>query len=230
MVFPLRDSIRARRRPWVTWGLVAANLLVFIAEIAADRSVYGLLELFGVVPTQALALRVWIATGGWPLVTLITSTFFHGSWLHLLGNMLYLWVFGDNVEDLLGHGRYLLFYILCGALANLAHIFANPTSPVPTIGASGAVAGVLGAYLFSFPQARVLTLFHLGIIIPAVPVRAWLYLVLWFLSQLYSGLSPIWVSGGAQSVAFWAHISGFLSGFALVRLLAPKPKAPVPGG
>ncbi|HWI53403.1 MAG TPA: rhomboid family intramembrane serine protease, partial [Symbiobacteriaceae bacterium] len=170
MVFPLRDSIRSRRRPWVTWGLVAANLLVFLAEVAAAHSVYDLLDLFAVVPTQALAARVWLASGGWPLVTLFTSVFFHGSWLHLLGNMLYLWVFGDNVEDILGHGRYLVFYLLCGVLANLAHILANPTSAVPTIGASGAVAGVLGAYLFSFPRARVLTVFQLGLFVPVLPI------------------------------------------------------------
>ncbi|HYF96132.1 MAG TPA: rhomboid family intramembrane serine protease [Symbiobacteriaceae bacterium] len=229
MVFPLHDNIRRRRRPYVTWGLIAVNLLVFLAEVAADQAVYDLLDLFAVVPTQTLALRAWLATGGWPLVTLVTSTFFHGSWMHLLGNMLYLWVFGDNVEDLLGHGRYILFYLLCGILANLAHIFANPTSAVPTIGASGAVAGVLGAYLLSFPGARVLTLFHLGIIIPAVPVRAWLFLALWFLMQLFSGLTPIWAAEVTQTVAFWAHISGFLSGFALVRLLRPEPKAPLAG-
>jgi len=213
----------------VTWGLVAANLLVFLAEVAAASSVYDLLDLFAVVPTQALQSRVWFATGGWPLVTLFTSTFFHGSWLHLLGNMLYLWVFGDNVEDILGHGRYLVFYLLCGVLANLAHIFANPTSGIPTIGASGAVAGVLGAYLLSFPHARILTVFQFGIFVPVLPIRAWAFLAFWFLMQLFSGLSPIWTADTAQTVAFWAHISGFLSGFALVRLLRPEPKAPVPG-
>lgn len=229
MVFPIRDSTPSRRQPWVTRGLIALNLLVFLAEVAADQAIYGLLELFAVVPSQALALRVWVATGGWPLVTLFTSTFFHGSWLHLLGNMLYLWVFGDNVEDILGHGRYILFYLLCGALANVAHILANPTSPVPTIGASGAVAGVLGAYLLSFPRARILTLIPLGIFIPAVPVRAWLFLAVWFLMQLYSGLAPIWAADTVQAVAFWAHISGFLSGFALIRLLRPESRDPVPG-
>jgi membrane associated rhomboid family serine protease len=229
MVFPLRDSVRTRRRPWVTWGLIAANLLVFLGQVAAQESVYSLFDLFAVVPSRTLAPGFWLATGGWPLVTLFTSVFMHGSWVHLLGNMLYLWVFGDNVEDLLGHGRYIIFYLACGVLANLAHIFANPTSPVPTIGASGAVAGVLGAYLLSFPTARVLTLFHLGIIIPAVPVRAWLFLAVWFGVQLFSGLSPIWVMDPAETVAFWAHISGFLSGFALVRLLRSEPKAPLPG-
>jgi membrane associated rhomboid family serine protease len=229
MVFPLKDSIRSRSRPWVNYGLIAVNTLVFLAELAAEQTAPGILQIFAVVPSQALALRAWEATYGWPLITLITGTFFHGSWLHLIGNMLYLWVFGDNVEDVLGHGRYLVFYLLCGVLANIAHILANPTSLAPTIGASGAVAGVLGAYLLTFPTARVLTLMQIGVIVPAVPIRAWLFLIFWFGLQLFSGLAPIWVHDFAQTVAFWAHISGFLSGIALMRILRPGAEAPVPG-
>lgn len=222
MVFPLRDSVPTRRRPWVNYTLIAINLAVFLVEVWAGDLANVLLSLFAVVPTNVLSLRMWVMTGGWPLVTLVTSTFFHGSWTHVIGNMLYLWVFGDNIEDLLGRGRYLLFYLLCGVLANIAHVLANPSSQALTIGASGAVAGVLGGYLLRFPKAKILTLFPIGFLVPAVPIAASIYLVLWFLMQLFSGLAPIWVRDVTQTVAFWAHISGFLSGFALVRLLEPQ--------
>jgi membrane associated rhomboid family serine protease len=214
----------------VTYSLVALNLVLFLVELGAGDLANDLLSLFAVVPTRVLSLRVWAMTGGWPLVTLVTSTFFHGSWTHLIGNMLYLWVFGDNIEDLLGRGRYLLFYLLCGVLANIAHVAANPSSQALTIGASGAVAGVLGGYLLRFPRAKILTLFPIGFLVPAVPIAASIYLVLWFLMQLFSGLAPIWVRDVTQTVAFWAHISGFLSGFALVRLLEPKRERLLPGG
>jgi membrane associated rhomboid family serine protease len=229
MAFPLRDSVPTRRRPWVTYSLVLVNLLVFLWEVQSGPRASLLLERFAVVPVDVLSPTAWASTGGRPLVTLLTSIFLHGSWAHLIGNMLYLWVFGDNMEDLLGRGRYLLFYLLCGVLAGIAHVLANPTSAVPTIGASGAVAGVLGGYLLSFPRARVLTLFPIGFFVPVVPVRAWAYLGLWFVIQLASGLAPIWVREMTRTVAFWAHISGFLSGIALARLLRPGDPAPLPG-
>lgn len=221
MVFPIRDSERTRRRPWVTYGLVALNLAIFLGEVALGRSAVYLIEMFGVVPARVLNSWYWLATGGWPLFTLVTSTFFHGSWGHLIGNMLYLWVFGDNIEDRLGRWRFLAFYLLSGALAGVAHVFAYPASDIPTIGASGAVAGVLGGYILTFPRARVLTLVPLGFLVPAFRVPAWAYLGLWFFIQLASGLAPIWVREMTQTVAFWAHISGFLSGIGLVRLLEP---------
>lgn len=229
MVFPLRDSPRIRRRPWVTYSLIAANLLFFLVEVAAGPEAYRMLSLFGIIPVRVLSPSYWILTLGWPLATLFTSTFLHGSWGHVLGNMLYLWVFGDNMEDLLGRGRFLLFYALCGTLAGIAHVLANPTSIVPTIGASGAVAGVLGGYILSFPRARVLTLVPIGIVVPAFRVPAWAYLGLWFGIQLVSGLAPIWTREVTQSVAFWAHISGFLSGIALARLLRPANAGLLPG-
>lgn len=222
MVLPVYDNLRVRRRPWVNYILILLNLAVFLVEATSGTGAYWLLALFAVVPQAVLSPVFWLQSAGWPLISLIASTFLHGSWVHVLGNMLYLWIFGDNVEDLLGHGRYLLFYLLCGVLANVAHVLANPQSAVPTIGASGAVAGVLGAYILSFPRAKVLTLIPLGIFVPAVRAPAWIYLSLWFLLQLYSGLAPIWVQDHAQQVAFWAHISGFLSGFALVRLMRPE--------
>lgn len=223
MVLPLRDSVRTRKTPWVIYALITANLALFAAEVAGGRAAYRLLSVLSVIPARMLDPHVWLLTFGWPLVTLVTSTFLHGSWTHVIGNMLYLWVFGDNIEDRLGRGRFILFYLLCGALANVAHVLANPTSRVPTIGASGAVAGVLGAYILSYPRARVLTLVPIGLIVPAFRVPAWAYLGLWFVLQLVSGLAPIWARELTQTVAFWAHISGFLTGIALVRLLDPTP-------
>lgn len=229
MVLPIRDSPRIRIRPWLTWTLIALNAAVFLLEVGGGPAAHRALVLFSVIPLRTLTLEYWVATAGWPLVTLVSSTFLHGSWTHLVGNMLYLWVFGDNIEERLGRGRYLLFYGLCGALANVAHVLANPTSNVPTIGASGAVAGVLGAYIFTFPRAKVLTLIPLGFFVPAVRMPAWIYLGLWFLLQLASGLAPIWVRAYSTEVAFWAHISGFLVGIALVRLLTPPEHEGVPG-
>jgi membrane associated rhomboid family serine protease len=140
--------------------------------------------------------------------------FLHGGWFHLLGNMLYLWVFGDNVEDRIGHGGYLLFYLAAGAAGSLSHIAANPQSAVPTIGASGAIAGILGAYFIFFPRAKVLTLIPIGIFITTAYLPAYLFLVLWFFLQVFnaflSGLST-----ATETVAWWAHIGGFVLGFAV---------------
>jgi len=222
LVLPLRDSPAVRRRPWVNWALIALNLFIFLVEMASPATGQWLIGTCALRPAALLSPEAWAATGGWPLVTLFTSAFLHGSWGHVLGNMLYLWIFGDNLEERLGHGRYLLFYGICIGLANLAHAVANPTSPIPTIGASGAVAGVLGGYILCFPRARVLALVPIGAFVPAVRVPAWVFLGLWFLVQLASGLAPIWLHDLTQTVAFWAHISGFLSGVALAQLLAPE--------
>lgn len=227
MVFPIRDSVPTRRRPWLTWLLIGLNLAFFILELALGPAAEHLIGTLAVVPTHLLSLRYWVLSLGWPVVTLVLSTFMHGSWAHLIGNMIYLWVFGDNVEDRLGRFRFLLFYLLCGAFAAIAHTLANPTSAIPTIGASGAVAGVLGAYIVSHPRARVLTLVPIGLFVPAFRVPAWAYLGLWFLIQLASGLAPIWVEEMTQTVAFWAHIVGFIAGISLVRLLAPGNASPL---
>lgn len=224
MVFPLRDSVRPRRRPVLTYTLILINVGIFMLEFAQGPRIMIMLDLFGMAPVRLLNLDSLIRSFGWPIVTMVTGTFFHGSWGHLLGNMLYLWVFGDNIEDKLGRGRFLLFYLLCGAIASLSHALANPLSQVPTIGASGAVAGVLGGYILTYPRARVLTLVPIGLFVPAIRVPAWAYLGIWFFMQLASGLAPIWARELTQTVAFWAHINGFLAGIALVRLLeAPEP-------
>ncbi len=216
MVIPLRDSIRTRSRAYVNTALILISIAVFVWEVVADGPAVRLLA---VVPARVFHLGTPAATGLWPPVTLLTATFLHGGWLHLTGNMLFLWVFGDNVEDRLGHWRYLGFYLLGGLVANLAHVLANPYSRIPTIGASGAVAAVLGAYAVLYPQARVLALVPLGLLVPAIRVNARVLLGVWFLLQLWQGVSAP-VAGGAP-VAWWAHISGFVGGIGLVRLLDP---------
>jgi len=148
--------------------------------------------------------------------------FLHGGWLHLLGNMLYLWIFGDNVEDRLGHGRFILFYLLCGVAAALAQIYVSPTSKTPMIGASGAIAGVLGAYLLLFPQSRVLALIPIAFFLQVVEIPAFVFLLFWFFMQFLSGAVAI-TAYMTEGVAWWAHIGGFVSGMALGYLF-PKRK------
>jgi membrane associated rhomboid family serine protease len=156
-------------------------------------------------------------------LTVLTSMFLHGGWLHILGNMLYLWIFGDNVEDRLGHVRFAAFYLFCGAAAALAHVYINPGSKVPTIGASGAIAGVMGAYFVLYPRSRVLALIPLFIIWEIVEVPAIFFLGLWFLMQFFAGVGSISDSPDSGGVAFWAHIAGFAAGsLAVVALRKPS--------
>jgi membrane associated rhomboid family serine protease len=214
-MIPLKDTTRSTGFPVVTVGLIVVNIYVFWLELTAGPQLYALFERFAVVPAELSPL---ILAGGlrplssWPiLVTLTTATFLHGSWLHIIGNMLYLWVFGDNVEGRLSPIVYLGFYLIAGALGNLAHVLANPASTTPTIGASGAVAGVLGAYLLMFPRARVLALIPLGVFFTITEVRATFFLLLWFGLQLLSGLGTV-AGRMAEPVAWWAHVGGFVIG------------------
>jgi rhomboid family protein len=202
--------------------IVAACALAFFYTLAlpSPADAQRLILTYGVVPAQF--------TGHAPPfpaalpVRLLTSLFLHGGWLHIGGNMLFLWVFGDNVEDAMGHGPFLLFYLICGVAANLIHILTHPLSSDPTIGASGAIAGVLGAYLILYPRARVLCVVWLWIFLRFVWVPAVFFLPVWILFQLVAGLASL---GGAQAggIAFWAHIGGFLSGITLVRVFTSAP-------
>lgn len=209
-MIPLRDSLRSRSFPIVTILLILANFYLFwqelsLSEHALDRFVHS----YGVIPARIT--DVFAHEGiSWGLLPLVTAMFLHGGWLHLLGNMLYLWVFGDNVEDRLGHVNFLVFYLAAGVAGNLAHIGADPASTIPAIGASGAVAGVLGAYFIWYPGARILTLVPIFIFISFVEIYAIFYLFLWFGLQLISGLVSLAVPGSA--VAWWAHVGGFLAG------------------
>jgi membrane associated rhomboid family serine protease len=220
-VIPLRDTVRSRTAPVVTVALIAINVLVFLHEVALGPYLERFVMAYGLVPARFV---YWKGDPLDPLrfLPLLTSMFWHGGWLHLLGNMLYLWIFGDNVEDRLGHLRYLLFYIAAGIAAALTQVALNPASTLPTVGASGAIAGVLGAYLISYPSARVLTFFPPFFLFE---IPAFAYLAFWFVMQLLSGLGSLGLpeTGG---VAVWAHVGGFVAGVLLVKLMEPARRRP----
>jgi membrane associated rhomboid family serine protease len=210
-MLPLRDTVRAATRPIVMPLLIVANALVFILiELPlSERELNRLIIIFGVIPARLLEPPI-----GPDAYTLVTSQFLHGGWLHLISNMLALFIFGDNVEDRMGHFRFLLFYLLCGVLAGLTHVWADPSSPVPAIGASGALAGVLAAYMLMFPTARVLTLIPVFILPWLVEIPAVLWLGGWFVSQLFQGVTALTdeAAGNMGGVGYWAHIGGFVAG------------------
>lgn len=222
-MIPLRDTVRSRRFPLITIGLLLVNVFVFVQQVLAGRRAERLLLAYGLIPERF----VHFADFGLPplspvrFLPLLTSMFFHGGLFHLLGNMLFLWIFADNIEDKLGRGRFTLFYVLCGVCAAFAQIAQDPESTIPMIGASGAIAGVLGAYLITFPRAKVLTLVPLFFIPWLVEVPAVVFLLLWFATQVLSA----WMGFGHEvtgGVAVWAHIGGFLSGIAWMKLLEPR--------
>jgi len=218
-VIPLKDENPSRTFPLVTLLLIGANVIVFAYEETLPPSqLQSLVASLGAVPRAFAggAFRIE-SVPALPWWTLISSMFVHGGILHLAGNMLFLWIFGDNVEDALGHARYLVFYFLCGVSAGLVQILANPASRIPLVGASGAIAGVLGAYALLYPTARVQTLVFLFIFIRIIPLPAILLLGLWFLLQVVA--AP---SGSGAGVAFFAHIGGFLAGMVLVGLMANR--------
>ena len=200
-MFPLSDVIPSRTTPFVTVALIALNALVFLFELTlSDRELQLFTQAYGVVP----AYLTW--------GSLVTSMFLHGGWLHFLGNMLYLWIFGDNVEDRLGHGRYLGFYLFCGAAAALGQTAIQPYSTVPMIGASGAIAGVMGAYFILFPHSRVLTAVFIFFLFDVIEIPAIFFLGIWFLMQFFSGVGSLGADAAQGGVAFWAHIAGFFVG------------------
>jgi membrane associated rhomboid family serine protease len=209
-MIPLRDVIPSRTAPLATVGLIVANALVFAFQLTLPEEDLRLfVQLYGVVPAALDPL------------TLVTSMFLHGGWLHFLGNMLYLWIFGDNVEDRVGHGRFLAFYLLCGVAAALAQVAVNPGSRVPMVGASGAIAGVMGAYFVLFPHSRILTLVPFFFYWELVEVPAVLFLGFWFVLQFLSGvgsLAPM-TAEDVGGIAFWAHVAGFAVGAGLIRFL-----------
>lgn len=223
-MIPLRDANPSRRTPWITIAIIAVNTLVFLYEFSLNepmlrRMVFSM----GMVPARVSAFATDPEIGfGDAFVPFFSSMFLHGGWLHLIGNMWFLWIFGDNIEDRLGHARFLLFYLLCGVGAGLAHVVFNWGSMVPTVGASGAVAGVLGGYLLLYPHARVLTLVPFFFLL-LLELPAYLILVYWFVIQLFSGAASIGVqSAQTGGVAWWAHVGGFLLGLVLVRAFTGK--------
>ncbi len=215
-MLPIKDTVQARSFPLVNWLLISLNVVAFLMQLQAGPEIERLVYTLGVIP------RALLEEGGpHEYLTLLTSMFLHGGWVHLFSNMLALYIFGDNVEDRMGPLRYLLFYLLCGVLAALAHVYFNPQSTVPTIGASGAIAGVLGAYLMLFPRARVITLIPIFFLPYFVELPAVLYLGIWFISQLFNGALAIIASQpGLGGVAWWAHAGGFVAGAVLVWFFA----------
>lgn len=221
-MIPLRDTIPSYRFPAVTVGLITVNVLVFLAELnLSPRGLDTAFYQWGIVPcavTDTCSGRFRLpgslitVTAQPPYLTLLSSLFLHGGWMHIIGNMWSLWIFGDNVEERLGRVGFLAFYLISGLAAGALHIAFNVRSPIPTIGASGAIAGVMGAYLLLFPYARVVTLVPIFIFLQTVELPAIAFLGLWFLTNLMSGLGALGANSQAGGVAWWAHIGGFLVG------------------
>jgi membrane associated rhomboid family serine protease len=226
-VIPIGDSVPIRSWPVVTWGLIALNVFVFFHELTLGPGLEAFIRTWGFVPADYFLLGETdpgaLAERYMPI---FSSMFLHGGWAHLIGNMIYLWIFGDNVEDRLGHLRYLLFYLLSGVVAALVQAHLFPASTIPTVGASGAISGVLGAFLILFPTARVFTLVPLLLFFPVVELPAVLYLGFWFLMQLMSGTVSLTVVPDAGGVAWWAHVGGFVVGFVLAPLLRRRQSYP----
>lgn len=203
-MFPLRDHNPSERTPFVTYILMAMNIVIFVGYWSLFDDNRALAEFY-----QTWALTPALVSQGQGYSGFITYMFLHGGWMHLAGNMLFLWIFGDNLEDEWGHTGFLGFYIGCGVVAAAAHYIANPTSPVPMVGASGAIAAVMGGYLLLFPKAKVDILFIFIIIFRIIPVPAWIMLGVWFVLQLFGGFNSLAGGGG---VAYWAHAGGFIIG------------------
>ncbi len=217
---PLHDNNPTKITPWVNYGLIVANVLVFVYALTlSPNQLQGFFQTYGIVPSQ---LTASFQTGdllaiGLQLLSLISSQFLHGGFLHLGGNMLFLWVFGNNIEEKLGRASFLFFYLACGALAGLAQWALSMQSDIPMVGASGAIAGVLGAYILRFPKARILTLISLGFFITTFRIPAVFFLGFWFFQQALYGFVSLQATTSIDSgsVAYWAHAGGFVVGLAL---------------
>ena len=233
-MFPYHDENEAQRTPFVTYTIIALNVLVWIAvqgagsTLALARSVceYGLIagELTGrLAPGTPFPMGeglVCLTDPGRQVFNVLSSMFLHGSWMHLLGNMWFLWIFGNNIEDSMGHARFAIFYLACGVVAALLQVVFNPGSVIPMVGASGAISGVMGAYLVLYPRVRVFCLVPIGIIPISIALPAWTMLLYWAGLQFVSGLFGLFSAEAGGGVAFWAHIGGFGAGVVLIKLFA----------
>ncbi len=203
-MFPIRDHNPSERTPFITYALIALNVVIFLSYwplFDDPRALNAFFDTWAMVPAEI--------SSGTDYYTLISSMFLHGGFMHLAGNMLFLWIFGDNLEDQMGHIPFLIFYLACGGGADLGQLIADPDSPIPNVGASGAIAGVMGAYLLLFPKAKVDILIIIVIIFKVFPVPAWVMLGLWFAFQIFGGVGADLSQGG---VAYWAHAGGFVIG------------------
>ncbi|NWF92117.1 MAG: rhomboid family intramembrane serine protease [Syntrophaceae bacterium] len=226
-MIPIRDAIRSKNFPIINSLLIGLNAIAFLWQLSQAPNLEEIFFLFGIVPVRysdpSLSAQF---TAFQQLLPFLTSMFLHGGFLHILGNMWFLYIFGDNIEDRLGHLRYLFFYLLTGIAAGLIHLLTNWNSRIPTIGASGAISGVMGAYLLLYPRARILTLIPIFLFLQFVELPAFIFLGYWFLIQLVSaGLTPSNVGG----IAFWAHIGGFVAGFIFVKIFDVIPRAGIDG-
>jgi membrane associated rhomboid family serine protease len=209
-MIPIKDSARSYSTPWVTISLIVANVAAFLFQLSLDPFTRNdFIHIFGFVPES----NSWFS--------LFTSMFLHGGWAHLLGNMLFLWVFGDNIEDILGHFKFIAFYLVCGVAAAYGQYLLDPDSRIPMVGASGAISGIMGAYMVKFPHSRIVMLFF-ALFVFTFEVPAWLMLVYWFFIQLVSGAGSIAEAGSRGGTAFFAHVGGFVAGAALIFLLKTR--------
>jgi membrane associated rhomboid family serine protease len=224
-MFPLKDTILHKGFPSITWGLIVLNAIIFLYEISMPKDILGMVfYLFGLVPAR-YSYPQWAYIHGLPFddyLSFVTNLFLHGSWLHILGNMWFLYIFGSGVEDRLGHGRFLIFYLLSGIAASAIYFIADIHSQIPAFGASGAIAGVMGAYLFMFPGAKILTLIFIFIFPVFVEISAFFYLGFWFLLQFFSGTLALASSANAGGVAWWGHIGGFIAGIVFLPLFRKR--------
>jgi len=217
-MFPIRDTIPSRNPPIATWLLILANSVIFLFELTMPQPALDqFFHLFGIVPARCTHPKwtFWVGLpirDYWPF---LTSMFLHGSWLHIIGNMWTLWIFGDNVEDRMGPVRFVIFYLLCGLAAGIVHCLTNPHSTIPTVGASGAIAGVMGAYFFLFPYSRVIVVVPVLFIPLFFDLPAVTYLGFWALSQVFSGTLSLAAAHDVGGVAWWAHVGGFIAGIGL---------------
>ena len=217
-MIPLKDTIPSRTYPFVNIFIIILNILAFAYELSLGKRLDMFILSYGVIPIKFYYL---LATQPFNFLNIffpfLSSIFLHGGWIHIIGNMLYLWIFGDNVEDRMGHLRYFAFYIICGVLAGGVHLYTNPTSGVPTIGASGAIAGVMGAYFIMFPGSRIITFVPIFFFFQIIEIPAFFFIGFWFLVQFFSG--SLFLSSAGQNVggvAWWAHVGGFVCGMVLV--------------
>lgn len=208
-MIPLRDTQPSYTFPFVTIAIIVLNVAAFLYEFSLEPyELNHFIAIYGLIPTR------------FQWMDILTSIFLHGGWMHLIGNMWFLWIYGDNVEDILGHAQYLVFYLLCGIAASLVHLLFNMDSRVPTIGASGAIAGVMGAYVVKFPQSRITTLVPVFVFLTTMEIPAYFILLYWFVIQFFSGVGSVGHSHLSQGgVAWFAHVGGFLAGVVLILVM-----------
>jgi membrane associated rhomboid family serine protease len=225
-MIPVGDNVPMRGAAVANWLLIIANVLAFSIELAQGAHIQDFIQRWAFVPAVLTGLVPSSPDAPPAVFTIFTAMFLHGGWGHLIGNMLFLWIFGDAVEDAMGARRYLVFYFLCGTLAALPQVVLDPTSTLPSLGASGAIAGVLGGYIVMYPRAVVLVVLPLFLFFPVFQVPAFIMLGLWFLMQFLSGLATLGQTASTGGVAWWAHIGGFVAGAVLIPLfrLRREPK------